>query len=474
MKSQFASYDFHQPIFIRTLFFLFAFWVVSLNGEALEGAQIPQISPIDSLVYQLVLKSWVQHPDLKAMESMISADSARAVMLRGWMNPDLTLGIMDLPISGKLHQMEETAFRFGIMQKVPFPGKLKLASEWGIKAQNLTLSRWVRARYEMAGMVMMNFFDLMGAIGVKKVLKEEYELMKEMAESAQIMFASGMGTLSDYQRALFDVSFVSSKIVTQESLIQRKLSLLIYALGESQDRESLIPQTELPPPPDPKGLSLDSLLTGEVIENTPEVKVAFHYYQWTIQGLAKVRRDYYPDFNFMFTYDWRTYVNTPADGAPMNFPFALQPDTKKKLDDMIGLEVSVVVPLFYRRNQQAQIAEMQAMVREAEFGLQDARIKKRDQIRQLYARWWEAHWRAEVALQQLIPVAQGVWEARMADYRGGRVDYMALQESGKMLIEAKMEAQMAVADAWMARGLLLTSLGHPRVEGISDWEGRER
>lgn len=411
---------------------------------------------VDSVVVSLIRQSWETHPDLQTMGEMVSADSARSVMLKGWMNPMLSLGIMDLPLSGKLHQMEETAFRFGVIQKVPFPGKLKVAGEWGDAASRLSFYRWQSARYQMARMVAMNYFEFLSALGTLHVLMEGDSLNRVMMEAARVMLASGMGSLSDYQRARLEAELWEVKIRHQELIVNQKRSALIYALG-GRDLSAEIPtalaQLTLPPP-----LSLDSLLQPQVIDSTPEVKEAYAQLEWAMKGLNRAKKEYYPDLEVMANYNWRTYITAPSGSAPMADGEAGL--VRKKLDDMIGLEASFSIPLFYRRNQQAQVAEMRAMVREAQQRLEDARLLKQKQMREYYycCGQYEV---ARTAKTQLYEAAMSLWESRLIDYQNNKVDLMSLQEARMQLTMTKMEIVMRVYDAWMTRWSVLTALGHP-------------
>jgi outer membrane protein TolC len=125
---------------------------------------------------------------------------------------------------------------------------------------------------------------------------------------------------------------------------------------------------------------------------------------------------------------------------------------RSDMDNMISIELSGSLPLFYRGNQQARIHEMSAMQRSKEEQAQKMRLEKIRLLRDLHAQWTDRLNRLDVISESLLPNAELAWKAALADYQGGRIPFMTLSQARMRLVMSQMDEAMLRAEAWALQG----------------------
>ncbi|MCX6640960.1 MAG: TolC family protein [bacterium] len=402
----------------------------------------------DSLLAAYIQEAWTNHPDLKAMQAMVSADSSRVGMSGSWMNPELRIGLMNLPDTFNLWSDPMTMLQVGIMQQIPFPGKLHRAARAEQARTAAARADLERGRDEMAAMVAMAFYDLAAAYQIRTAMLQGQTLADQMTQSAALMVGSGMGAQSDLYKARLDEEQWKLKLSTNQDEIEQKRSTLAYALGRSdaQAIADVILPNQPPPLPDP--------LTS--FDDSPGLRSSQLLVQAAQSSLERARLDYYPDVNVMLAYGLRGDLKVGSMGNPMNEPL--------KQDNMISLELSFPIPLFYRGNQAAKTQEMGAMLTQSQNVYQKIRLEKRRELDQIYAHWKSKLDNYHTTVERILPAADNLWNSTLNDYRAGKVTIMNLAQARMSLVMARMDAAMLLADTWALRGQWQAALGMPLVE----------
>jgi outer membrane protein TolC len=445
-----------NPMRIKT--FLLTLWV--LIATPLFTGTVQGQAP-DSLLTAYVRESLQNHPDLTGMQAMATAESSRTVMSRAWMNPELSVGLMNSPDNFDLHMDPATMWQIGIMQRVPFPGKLKAAGEAG-RARTLAAETGTEAaRFDMASMTAMAYYDLAAALSVRRSLEKGKDLLQQMMDAARVMTASGMGSQADLLRARLELEQWNVRLISNQADIDRKRAALAYALGRRDETtlgNPVLPDS-LPPT-----LDLDSALQPSSIDSTPSIRRAHRELEAAAADTRRARLEYWPDVDVMASYGFRGYLRTAmADDATGETGLR-----RMKQDGMVSIELSAPLPLFYHGNQRARIGEMTAMQSGKEADLAKERLDKERQLRELYARWKETADCCRIAQGKVLPQAEAAWQATLIEYRAGRTSFMALSEARMSVVMAEMELLMHRADAWASYRQWLSALGEPWFETRSD------
>jgi outer membrane protein TolC len=424
---------------------LLSFLAVGICSTVSYGQSIAPPKPgaplLNDQLSSYIHRSLATHPDLMSMRAMVAAESSRAVMARSWMNPDLNLGLMDVPNNFKFNQDPATAFEIGVMQHVPFTGKLKsagAAADARIAAASLDLET---ARQQMAAMVAMNYYDLAALVQIDSLLNWGRELTEEMKRSAEAMVASGMAAQSDVHRAELERDNWQLKLIANRNDIERGRAALAYAVGSQIDKAEIW-RFRLPP----DFTVEDQVITPPNIDASPSVRSAAARFEAADAELARARREWYPDADVMLKYGLKPDLKVAGGTDPMTGS-PLPPGTVNQ-NNMISLGVTVSLPLFSRGNQKAQIAEMQAMRSAAAANLANERLAKMKGLQAIQAAYTGQLERDFYIRRSLIPRAEALFNSALADYQAGKTPFMELTQARMSLVMAKMELTMARAEAW--------------------------
>jgi len=419
-----------------------------LNNPFLPSLDCAKAASADSLLSAYIAEAIQNHPDLASMQSMIAASQSRERMARSWMNPDLTLGVMNLPMSFDFHQEAMTSVEFGFMFRIPFPGKLKSAGE-AQKAKTLSAqSDYEQAKLNMAAMVKMAYYELAGLNAVKSSLAEGARLADDLIKAAQSMTASGLGNQADILRAQLEKDRWQQRCIHNEQDISDARSRLAAALGR-QTTDNLAEPVSLGEPDDAKPLEYWLTQSNQALSLQAEAAKV----QSAQNMVRNSKLQYFPDMDLGFSYGWRDYLKAGAMGG--------DPEMITPLDDMISVEARIPIPLFSRGNQHALIQESEAMRRAAQSEYESAELKLRDEVRRAYARLEAAQNNHDLIRNSLLPHAEATFHSSLAAYQTGGVPYMTLNEALMQVIMQKMEREMALADVHMAQAELERLLGKP-------------
>jgi outer membrane protein TolC len=271
------------------------------------------------------------------------------------------------------------------------------------------------------------------------------------------MLSAGMGLQADVLRARLETEQWNRRLVTNQADIDRKRAALAYAIGRA-DTSTLVDPVlpdSLPTLPD-----LAAGLSSESLEGTPEVHRARLQAQAAGADVRQAKLGVLPYIGvgaaYGFRQDLRTNGTDPHTGVPTQ--------EVMKQDNMVTLEVTVPLPLFYRRNQHAQISEFQAMQRSADFGAERLKLAKAQELRELHALLQEKIGNYEITARSVLPQAENAWQASLLDYRGAKLPFMTLTEARMNVVMAEMDAIMLRADAWATIYRWRAALGQPLFE----------
>jgi len=410
----------------------------------LWSAAIPVLAQptSDTLLASYIRESLRNHPDLRSMRSMVIAQESRTAMSRAWMNPELRVGLMNVPESFDTHMDPMTMWQIGLMQQVPFPGKLKTSSQANEARTKASIADVRAAEQDMVAMVTMTYYELAGFLEIRKTLQYGQELTQQMVASASAMYSSGMGSQADVIGAQIEAKEWETRLISNQAEIERKCADLAYAVGRSTPDgliDPVMPAGAPSPPP-----SVDSTM-ADTIPAVRSSQLQAEAGQWEVR---RAKLDYWPDVNVMLAYGLRGYVRSmelDEVSGQMN-------SVRTDMDNMISIEFSGSVPLFYRGNQRARIREMSAMQRSKEEQAQKIRLEKIRLLRDFQIQWTDRLNRLNVISESLLPNAELAWKAALADYQGGRIPFMTLSQARMRLVMSQMDEVMLRADAWALQG----------------------
>lgn len=347
------------------------------------------------------------NPRLTAAQAAVRAAGARIAPAGTLADPQVTLGLMNRSLSGMPDPM--TMNQVSVMQMVPINGMLGLRRRIarfdsvrvaaGSAVTTLAVERDVRSRY----------WELYHVDQALAVMERTLAVLRELASVANAMYAVGTVPQSDVVRAQTALTRMQQEIEEMRLMRVRAAAALNAAMGREADAAIVIPpqlasherhaalrplETSPPAPLESLAVYADS--------NSPELDGARAMVAAARTSQTLARRMIYPDLAVGVSYGQRP-------GA---------------LDNMGSLEIGFSIPIFARRRQLRMREEAGAMRAGAEADYSAMRLELRAMILGMREEAETARRLLERVAGTLIPQATAAYEAALAAYRVGRVDFM--------------------------------------------------
>lgn len=371
---------------------------------------------------------------------MVAAENSRTSMSRAWMNPELRGALMNIPQNLDAHMDPMTMWQIGVMQQIPFPGKLSASSEAGEARTQSANANLENSRNQMASMVAMTYFDLAAALVTRRALERGRDLTLQIVDAAALKISSSTGSQSDLLRARIEVEQWNAKLVSNTADIETKRANLAYAVGRadvSSLRDPSLPDSL------PSDSLLESGLSKTAIDLTPAVRRAKFDSIAAASEAYRAKLDYWPDLTVGLTYGIRGYLKTTGMSPTTGENVA----GRDKQDNMISVELTAPVPVFYRNNQRARVKELEAMKRSRADDYERTVLAKQQELRTIFAQWKDRSDRIRIN-RSVSQETEAAWRATLTDYVAGAVPFMNLSEARMNVVMAQMESIMLRADGW--------------------------
>jgi len=250
-----------------------------------------------------------------------------------------------------------------------------------------------------------------------EIMGRRRTVLQEIANVATTMYATGTAVQADALRAQVAITRLDQEITEMRlqryaaasalnALLGREGTVPVILPPAGQEHAAMLHTLDLPEPP-----ALDSLL-ALADRHSPEILAASASVSGGRANAASVRRALIPDLGLGVSYGQRA-----------------------GLGDMVSLMVSVNVPVFAAARQLRQRDEAAAMLDAARW--EQAAVRVRVHAALATAREEAMTARRLVALyaQTLVPQADATYQAALAAYRVGRVDFATLLDAQTALLE---------------------------------------
>jgi outer membrane protein TolC len=385
------------------------------------------------------------NPRVAAATAEVAAAGARIGPAGAWADPTVTLGAMNYMLPGLSPRRDPMSMnQLTVMQMLPVNGALgfrRTAARadsarvaFGRDALGIEIEHEVRTRYWELYHTDRALETMTGTLGV----------LRDLAAIASAMYAVGSVTQADVVRAQMAITRMQQQIADTElqryaaastlnALMGRpgEAPVVLRASGATEAHGGELHALEMPEPP-----SLDSL-AGLADSGNPGLAALRAAVTASQASETAARRMLFPDIGVGLSYGQRFGMN-----------------------DMLSAMVTVSVPVFARSRQLRWRDEASAMHTASEQQLQAMRLEVRSGL--ATARAEAATARSQVALYAgtLVPQATATYEASLAAYRVGRVDFLTLLDSRMALLmyehdihrfEAMYGAAIADLDRLMGR-----------------------
>ncbi len=398
-----------KPCHFRTVFVLGL--VAFVCGTELAGAAEKHASAEPVLdLNTLVREATESNPEIKAARQRWEAAKAVVPQVGTLPDPVISGGYMS---RGSL--ASEPVTIWGVMQEVPFPGKLQLREDMASREAERMEADFAAVRFRVIARMKESYFDLHLIHKALEIVEKNKGLLQDFEKTAKARYAVGKVAQQDVFRAQVELSRVLDRLAVLE---QRRESL-------HAEINRLLYRPPAAPLGRPEEIKVTSMPAG-IIEmsalaerQSPELKAQLKSVERGDTGVALAKRDYFPDFSLNFS-------AAPAlQGDPMGNSYQA----------LLGIKV----PLYYARKQRAGVEGALSTREGARKDLEATRQSVLFRVKDNVVQAQRAERLIKLLRDAIIPQASLALESALAGYAVGKVDFLTLLNSLLTLQESELE-----------------------------------
>jgi outer membrane protein TolC len=408
--------------------------VMAQAAEHLHGALARRAYDGPPLTLRAAVDEALQrNPTLIALRAQFEAARHRPDQERYLMPPSFEVQIWQWPVT-TLNPLNTNMYMFTVQQELPGRGKRALRAAVAEKDVELASNEIVVRAREVVKDVTRAYTDLVVARRAIDIHLASVGLLRQFADASTIKYATGRSPQQDVLKAVVEVSKLHEDLVMHEENAASAAARLNTLL----DRD---PQALIGPVDEPREevtLPTSEELQRVAIEQHPELKTAQLTTERAQAALAVVTRESKPDF-----FVGGGYMLMPREAgawtasAGMTWPNA--PWSRGRLDAK-------------RAEATADITAAQANARAVERQIRLA-------VHDAYIRATAATQRAALLRTTVLPQSEQTLELSRVAYQTDRVDFLALIDNQRALLDAELNYYRALSDRELALADLARALG---------------
>lgn len=398
----------------------------ALTGDvsAQEPLKMPSLVPMPEThsgynLHDLVRFGLEQNPVLRQADFDIQAAQGRAIQARLYPNPTFTVvgdELGDRTGPGGIWTAPQ------LTQEIVTGGKIKLNRAIAEKEVDQATLALLTQRYTLFTSVRQNFFDVLAFQRRLDMLDHLVSLAKQSLKSTETLFKAKQIAELDLLPFQIELDRLNAdKEATQREYVAA-WGRLAASIGAPQ-----LPQTRLigsleAPLPDYDFEAVRAL----VLESHPEVRS-------TQVGIARsqlaLRRA-----------EVEAIPNVTVSGAYVR-------QNQNRSDDWM-IQVGVPIPVFNRN--QGNIRASQAAVGRAMQETSKVQNELASRLASAYGQYGAAKQRADRFRKSILPASERAFQLSQLAFKGGQFEYLRVVQAQRALVEATLEYNRALADAWKA------------------------
>jgi len=386
---------------------------------------------------ELVAQALANNPEIQAAKKKVESGRARAGQATYLEDPEVNFEAWGVPLNQPVNYRKANPLIFGVRQKLPFFGKLGLKGEMAGQEVRMVEEELRAKEQEIIAKVKSAYADYFMASKNVEIYKELLELVRYTSTTAEGLYQVGRAPQQDVIKALLERTELLNKLTWAEKELttsQAKLNTLLsrppgFALGQ---------------PGEPAFATVDlqsSNLEKLAVEQRPELRALESSINKSERAVELAERNRkYPDFMVGLQY-WFAPDQSPrhmyAPMVTLTIPFS--PWTKGKH------EYEVEEALAERQAARANLAAVKNM---ALFEVKEMSAKVEAAMKSI-----------AIYRDGLLPQAEQSFQAAVAAYQTGGVNFMTLLDAQRTIRDVRMGYYKALVDYEQSRADLERAVG---------------
>jgi outer membrane protein TolC len=390
---------------------------------------------------ELLREATDKNPELIALRKQIDVVRQRPAQERGLNPPVAETQIWQWPINS-ISPANTNMYMFMVSQEIPGRGKRDLRVAVAEKDVALAENDVTARARQIIGEIKQAYATLFIARKAIDVHLESVDLLRQIADVSQVKYRTGRISQQDVLKPVLELSKLHSDIVAfdeQANVATARLNIVLDRAPETPIGPLVEPREEMlvPATADVQRIAL---------ERHPELQHARLEVERAEAELAVARGDYKPDFSLQGGYMLAPRMTDAWMGSiAITWPKA--PWSRGKID--------------------AHIAEQSATVEAARARARAMENTARLAVHEAYVRAKAAQERAALLRTTILPQSQHTLEVSRVAYQTDRVDFQALIDNERMLLDARLDYFRALSDFSQALADLERAVGSDLLAGTT-------
>lgn len=382
---------------------------------------------------ELLQEALEKNPELAALRAQVGVVGQRPIQERFLGPPTAEAQVWQWPFNS-INPSNTNMYMFMVTQDLPGRGKRQLRAATADKDVALAESDIaIRAR-DVVNQVKHAYASLFIARKAIQVDLDSVELLRQIADVSQAKYTTGRISQQDVLKPVLELSRLHTDIIMfdeQAKLAAARMNVLLNRMPETSIGPLIEPQeqTMLPATADLQRLAL---------ERQPELQRARTEIERAEAELAVVRSDYRPDFSVQGGYMLMPRMSDAWMGR-VGITWPKAPWSRGKTDARVAEQIAAI---------QVAKARAQAMENMVRLAVQEA-----------YVRAKSAQDRAALLRTTIKPQSQQTLEVSRVAYQTDRVDFQALIDNQRVLLDVNLDYFRALSDFTQALADLERAVG---------------
>ena len=387
--------------------------VVTALALALAQPQ-PALAQATLTLDEALALSVERQPALSAFTRTARASEEAAVAARQLPDPQLTIGIQNLPVTGSeafdLNDDFMTMKSIGIMRTQVRETKREAASARYLAEAAVSLAEQDLLARRIQREVMLGWIAVIEAQQKREVLNFLIEKLEGRQSLVEDSILDGTATASDVIAIEAEISAARAELLAAQDAEAAGRAMLARWIGDAAQRPLSTNQLPICRPSDKQRVL-------STVADHPLIEVAQRRETVAERAIDIARADRKPDWG------WSAMYGQRGGGR----------------SDMVTLQVTIDLPLNKSRLQNRRIAEASELAAAARDRVEDTRREVVSDFEQAWAQWSAANARLTTTLGDTLPALEAVERALEARVAGGQPALTDVQAASERTTRTALE-----------------------------------
>ena len=376
-------------------------------------------SPVLNLA-EAVHEALDKNPAIQSASHAVEAQRHKVPQAKSLPDPEASVGWMGNLTPFSVQEGDPSSYRgIGVMQSLPYPGKLKLRGE--VAGQEVQMAQWdyEAIRRRVTADVKAAYYEYFFYDKALEITRKNKDLLQKLSGISEARYRVGKAMQQDVLKSQVEISLLLQKIAVLEEQRATAQAWLNSLMGRPVG-SPLPPAANVEPAALPK--SLDSL-NATSLHQDPGLQREMAAVRRSQLSTDLARRDYRPDFSIAYMFEQRPLM-----------------------PDMNGMTFTVNVPVFYRTKQREQVKQAQEEVLSAERSKDNRTNELQFELKQQYLAAQAAKQLLDLYTKAVVPQASLALESSMSAYEVGNVDFLTMLANFTTVLDYEVDYYRELAD----------------------------